>query len=59
MTIAQYEQDPNNPVYPVVVFDGALETLKSMQNKEEAKRILEVMFEFSVSSRRFHIFGLL
>ncbi len=46
--------------YPVVVFDGLLETLQSMHNREEARRILEVIFDFSISFHWlfFYYFGL-
>lgn len=40
-------QAPHRP--PIIVFDGLLESIRAMDNKEEANILLEMIIHFSVA----------
>lgn len=45
--VQKHPDEAHHP--PVVVFDGVLECLRSMENKEEANMLLDMIIHFSVS----------
>jgi hypothetical protein len=49
--VAEYQhKHPKGSLHPpVVVLDGVLESLRAMENKEEANMLLDMIIHFSVS----------
>lgn len=47
-SVAQNQLDEPMPEWPVIVLDGVLENLQSMDNKKEASLLLDVLTEFAV-----------